>query len=709
MIFRGLLLLVALSSQSLTAAPVELIEYSDGSANQMVLQLPGQQDADLALGLGNNNKLQFFANGFPTNFRKSPSGKVDIRDFPRQSHWLTKRYVNGIMDVVGDYHTVMPVYLPLTGPLDMAALPKSAADYTRLNAPIQLVDIDPNSAEYGRRFPLHVTQMEWEDSYRPEHLLQVNATFGLALRPNTTYALVVTEQAPLPKGKRWVQNPLLNGLLAPQNSTWAIEPSLTQQFAPLRQFLARYGVDSQFVVAATVWTTGDPLAQFYQGAARVSEKAQQLASLPITTLETYLDYPEYCVIRAFLDVPGFQTGQPPYTFTGGAVEWDSSGAPIEQYQRQAEIVLTIPKQGTMPASGYPVMSYVHGAGGRAHQVHDRGEFSHIALTYPYYIGKEGQGPSQIAAERGWASAAMAGHLAVDHIGQIRSLAGAMDYNPYNPVGLRGVYQTMAWERIYFRRIMEQIQVPANLCPDADPGVGNSAFAFDPNMQVNLGQSQGSWVAALAVAADPIPYQGVIASGSAGSWTKLLSNSMSFELAMNLGVINRLGSLLKIDDAHPFMMLMEWLLGTVDSAVNIEQLMVYSEKTRPHFIAFSGFQDYFLREPAQRPFYIAARSDLAGQDIGRMFNYTLMPHISVSGAEQLSLPVTANYSSPGRPPVTNTVTRHRVSNPVLFFNGHETLFQNERAKHRYGCFLEDIAKQRTPVIFKGSRQGDPCSD
>ena len=123
----------------------------------------------------------FFTNGFPTNLRVKPDGKVDISDFPRRYHLLTNAYVNAINDDVTGYSPLLPIYIPFTAPILTDLLPTDEMAYTQPDAPVQLVDVDPNSPEYGRRFPLTLKMNLTQDQYRPADLLEVLPLLGLIL------------------------------------------------------------------------------------------------------------------------------------------------------------------------------------------------------------------------------------------------------------------------------------------------------------------------------------------------------------------------------------------------------------------------------------------------------------------------------------------------------------------------------------------------
>lgn len=658
-------------------------------------------------GLGDGSG-DFYANGFPNNLRRQEDGRIDIADFPRQGHALTRRYVAAIPEQTRGFNTISPVYLPLSGPLLADALSRRDADYATADSAIQVIDVDADSPEYGRRFPLDVSITQRRDSYRPRYLLQLLPTLGVNLRPNTTYAAIVTDQVPVPAQVSLLQNPQLGAVLQAAAMDSALPQHVRDVYAPLRDFLVREEIDPARVIAATVWTTGDPTLPLRRGAEQVARDAETMASLPVEDLHWRAEYPDYCIIEGYVQAPGFQKGKAPYARKGGEIEWDAQGHPVQQYQRRAKFVVTIPKTVVMPAEGFPLLSFIHGAGGTAEQVFDRGRFVKFdPFTHPYYLGEAGNGPSQIAAERGWASSGLAGHLSFDHLGgTVASLQGLFGYNLFNPVGLYGSDIQMTLERIFFRRVLERLRLDASLCPGADPGPGNSEFRFDRNMQVSMGQSHGHWINTLQVASDPRPFQGVIFSGMAGTWIKALTSGNYYRPLLATAVANLLPAE-RLDDAHPFLMLVEWMLGGVDSTAFADSILRYPTKQPPHVIAFSGFNDHGSGEPTQRPHLMAVGIDMVGPDLGRTYATTLFPHLEIAGLKQLSYPAVNNVDVPGYGPRTAVVARYRNTNWVTLQNGHDVTFEREEIKHQYGCFLQHLAEGHAPVVAEGFEQGGSC--
>lgn len=632
----------------------------------------------------------FYHNGFPTGLRQQPDGKVDLSDFPRPFQLVTQTYVSGIekYNPTRGYHTISPIYLPLTHPVSINRLPTDPRDYTNPNSSIQVVDIDPQSSEYGRRFPLSVTQTKNADSYRPENLLQIMPTLGISLRPNTTYAAVVTDEVPVGFNYQAEQNVHLSRVLSPEPGSEAT--AATELFRPLRQFLANGNIDPDIIIAATVWKTGDPTAAMERGAEVVSNMP---LSSP-TNLELAEDFPDYCAIRGYIKIPGFQKGWVPYLLNG-RIDWDSNGVPIQQYTRNAEFIVTIPKDTTMPNQGFPLLEYHHGAGGSTEQV-----FNRIAQG----SNTPGNGPAQIAAERGWSSSGFSGHLGSDHAGPILGF-GMVPYNVENPVSMYNSYYQMVWERVYFRRVLNQLRIPRGLCPQGAVANGEDHYKFDSDLRVVMGQSLGNWTASLQMVADPEPYQGAVLTGVAGTWIKLFTNlpEMKFALATVMGGLLPIEEL---DEMHPFLMLMEWLVGTADPAAYLHKVYRYPSKTAPHVLAVSGINDRGGEEPTQWPHLMALGLDLAGPDVGDNYYNTLMPHLGIGGATQRPYPVSNNLNVPGQGTRTAAVVRYE--NTVRSDNnGHHVAFDLDPPKHQYGCFLQYLSWQQTPKVFEGSYQGAPC--
>ncbi|MAR90069.1 MAG: hypothetical protein CML06_04195 [Pseudomonadales bacterium] len=458
-------------------------------------------------------------------------------------------------------------------------------------------------------------------------------------------------------------------------------------------------------MAATVWTTGDPTGPLRQGAEHVAS----LPPAPVRNLHLQEEFQDYCIIRGEVDVPGFQKGIAPYALLSGGVDWSPQGYPLQQYTRTAPFVVTIPKYKEMPEAGYPMLFYHHGAGGVANQVFTRGKYLGTGVeivdeTLAPAIKQAGKGPAEIAAERGWASSGFGGHMGVDHMGMILGF-GLFPYNLLNPAAMLNSYYQMVWERVYFRRALNAMEIDPALCPDAIPHPQQDRLRIDSDMYVVMSQSLGNWTGSLQLAVDPDPMEGAVFTGVSGTWIRLFDNREELKLAINFAVLNQNLSN-PIDDAHPFMMLLEWALGGADPVAHMPYLLRYPRQAAPHVLAISGINDKGGYEPAQRPFLMAVGMDLAGPDLGDTYDSSLLPHMSIAGTRQLPYPVSGNRMVPGQGERTAVVVRYENTHRPDG-NGHHVTFDLDAPKHQYGCFMEHLAQGRTPIVGEGWLQGGPC--
>ena len=644
----------------------------------------------------------FFTNGFPTDLRVKPDGNVDISDFPRRIHWLTNAYVRAVTTEVKGYSPLLPIYIPFTAAILTDLLPQDEMAYTSADAPIQLINVDADSAEYGRRFPLTVKMTTYLDQYRPDNLLEVLPMLGINLRAGTTYALIVTDQVPVAESKTLLQNDQLQALLQPQAASVAVSERAVAVYAPLRDYLQQNAIDASRIIGATVWTTGDMKTHFKAGAAHVAD----MTPGPAQDLYLEEEFDDYCVIGGTFDVPGFQQGPIPYVLTGGKITFNGDNTPVQRYTRNAKFVVTIPKHVAMPAAGFPVLSYHHGAGGRADQVYTRGEHLYISRKelIPVSILNYGNGPSQMAAERGWASSGMAGFMGLDHLGLEGGGYGFFGYNVFNPVAFKYTYYQLVWERIFFRRFLGSLRIDASLCPAAMAPADN-LFRIDPNLQVSMGQSLGNWTSSLQVAADPVPFQGAIFSGIAGFWPAMFLDSAAKKLTFENTVATVMPGT-HVDEYHPLMALMGWLMSDVDPVLYMDELYRYPTRPAPHSLTISGIDDSGSPETTQRNFMTALGPDFAGEEIGTTPDTDIRAYLLKTGSHAYPYPVGATREVAGQPAKTAVVTRYE--NTVRpSHNGHHVTYDLPAARHQYGCFLQNLGEGRDPVIIEGYEQGGPC--
>ncbi|PVZ66368.1 hypothetical protein [Pelagibaculum spongiae] len=654
----------------------------------------------------------FFDQGFPSAIKQKPSGKIDFSHFPREKHISTVDW-RAVAETTDGFSPMSPVYIRFDSNIAVDAvalnLPQNAAAYLEQDASVQLINIDAQSPEYGRRHPLNVDYYPDADKYRPGNLLAVQP-LGRLMQENTQYALIVT-RAIHSNASETAVSPMLTALLNginPRQLDLTISPITAakslQGYQPLRQWLAdQEQFNQQQILAATVWRTGQPTAY-------LQNLVDAMANWPVQLDEPWQlveSNDQYCAIRSSWQAPVLIKGLSGYLLPvfGGQIELDQQGQPLIQHYRQSEIVLTLPKT-QMPIAGFPMMLYNHGTDGRADQILTRG-----------YTNAQGEQTSQgtlaeIAAIRGWAVSGMAGHMGSEHQDLVDLWDGLFDglsgfsfnhfsYNPLNPMAMRNNLLQMITERVLYRRLINQQQIDASICQGLQTPEG--LIQFDLQTQVASGQSLGSFTAASMAVVDPTPYQGMTVSG-AGTFSLDLVLNFVIEGKYLSGLFEPAywqlpeGSL-KDDPLHPFWALAESALAPANSGLQVNRWQYEKAQQKPHNLIFEGFFDSQVSVTSQKYLLRAMSVDFAGEELDLSDDKLLLPAIELADGQQLDFPVQANQQQK-----TNVVVRYAQDANM---DGHHVLFQYDQAKHQLGCFLHGISNDQPPVIVQGVSIDGAC--
>jgi len=650
----------------------------------------------------------YFDLPYPLDLRLDADGKTDLSNFPNPgNNSVVRQIVRAARLHMEDWPTDGQIFLRLTGPIEASSLPADPAAYRARDAVVQLLDVDPDSPERGRRFPLEVSFNVGREKFRPTHLLQVLPVQGFELREKNAYAVIVTRDLIPGGGRRPVAEANLCAVLSGRMPEGALAPEALAAYAPLAAQLALERVDPGTIVAATVFTTGNPTARLFEVADRV---AAWPAPLPASPLAKTHEFDDYCVYQSRWEVPGLQQGRIPYLAVddGGVIEFGANGDPRVQYTRLAPFVLTVPKR-QMPAAGYPLLFFIHGTGGVSTQVYERGRQDEQGNVRP------GSGPSEMAAERGWGSSCMGGHLSVEQLGEVGSLGGYIPYNFFNLQAMRDNFIQMTAEQILFRRLLTEITLDVSDCPGADASAGPGGLArFDPGMQVVTGQSLGGYLTVLVAATDPRAWQGVIPTGAGGSWTEFALGPQDPPLSLLLEIFLGMPANEHLDRWHPIIQLATL---TIAGANNISFLPTIFREPRlpgpaPHLLLVEGHIDLQVTIGLQRALVAALGVDMVGPDVTEIPpgvpvgpEGQIIQRIELAGGRQLDPPVAGNINVPGQGARTAAVVRYPEDG---IREGHYVAFQREEPKHQMGCFLEDLAAGKVPTIIQGVEQGGSCA-
>ena len=301
---------------------------------------------------------EFYALPFPSDIRRDDAGHPIMSDYPVP------------VGIIGTYTAALPkldgfgtnaaIFTRYTGAIDVDSLPADAAASLRDDASVYLVDVDPASPARGTRHPVVFRFQEGKGFTIGPNWLGALPSPGFPLREHTTYALVVTSRlrsqgVPVTASGDW---PAVSGATAPADPTLA---RAHDRYAPLWAWLDEPGGDERAdVVSAAVFTT--------QHATDIMAKLRaKVAALPAPVARDVARQPSegvpYAIYQGTFDAPNFQTGDVPYTRSGGDIELGTDGLPVVQRMEPIRFAITIPTNGPEPTGGWPVVIYAHGTGG----------------------------------------------------------------------------------------------------------------------------------------------------------------------------------------------------------------------------------------------------------------------------------------------------------------------------------------------------------
>lgn len=337
-----------------------LLGASLGCGSELETCLDTSPEGTLRFEDASTKLPDFFAHPWPSDLRREPDGRLRLASFPNpRASTALEDYKRIISEETRGFGTNSALYASFGAALDIESFPASAAMAAAEDATVQLIDIDAGSPERGRRFPLDLRFSEAATLFLPANHLIAHPPFGFPLRPNSTYALVLSTGLRRADGSalespRDVHNALREACLARAPS------GLAEVFAPLRAHLSDVGRSVAEIAGAAVFTTQDAV-----GSAR--EVAAFARELPIPDLRVTFNGrlgDAVTVIQGELELPGLQEGTVPFSRPdqGGRLARDEAGGLRVVRQETTRVTFTWLRRAA-PTSGWPVVIYAHGTGG----------------------------------------------------------------------------------------------------------------------------------------------------------------------------------------------------------------------------------------------------------------------------------------------------------------------------------------------------------
>lgn len=496
-------------------------------------------------------RTDFYDHPWPSDLRLV-NGKVMLTKFPnpRGSGNIASyiQYMDGVLD---GFSPAAAGFVRFTGGIAAHLLPKPQ-DTLAPNSPVQLINIDPASSEYGKRAFVSTQFRAAEGVYYEANTLAFMPTPGFPLRPHTRYAFVVTDALPDVALFPMVKSSSLKQVLGEEPATAPGTADAKTALEPAVLEIEKAGVDRKNILQLAVFTTNDPTEELFAVRDHLVAHADPPAIIDDkwTVVGTTDESAEY--IGRYGPSPNYQEGKIPFSAPrdGGNFKY-VGGEPSIVNTFTLRFSLTIPTSDTcpIPPNGYPIALYAHGTGGNFRSYVRDGTASSLAKKCIASMGIDqifhGKRPGA--------------PLPDDENGEELRF-----FNVDNVLAARTSNRQSALDEVQRARLFTEthIRIPA------ERSVWGQDVTFDPTRVMFFGHSQGGLNGPLFLASDDQALGGVLSgSGAVMSITLTKKTEPSPSVAQIVKTI-MLGlkdenEYLEVDQFHPALSFAQMLVDVTD--------------------------------------------------------------------------------------------------------------------------------------------------
>ena len=638
------------------------------------------------------DSADFWALPMPSDLRRDAAGKLDLTRWPGpwRPNSLVEMWLESSKERLADGWGVSSgVFFTLSADVDPASLPADPAASLAAGSSVYLLDVDPDSPERGRRFPLTVEFRAKGDLYAPARVLSAVPVFGFVRRPATTYAVVITEGVRDTAGQPIGRSAALHEALSGDG-----EARVVEHFAPLVDQLEAEGVDLDTVVGATVFRTFDHNATLRKLAAWAE-------ALPAPTLTASVAvrtrYESYQVVTTRFEVPVIQAGDRPYSNLGeGRLVLGADGQPVVKETQPVDLVITLPTTGAPPAAGFPLTIYAHGSGGNRWQAVERSPKPEIEDAPD---PAPGLGPAEWLARRGVATLALDFPL---HGGRHNppDTSGLVFYNLFGNIDATiDNFSVAVMELVLLTRLVESIRIDPSIAPGvlSAGAAADGKIKFDMARLTAMGQSMGTTLAVPWATVDP-RVDGFVFSGAGGMLVEIAVTAT--EPAVLKPVIEGFTGLSQRGEelhlAHPLLHAFQNVWDWVDPVAKAPYIsrMPHAGFAPRHVMMTAGFRDGYFHPRSEAAIAVALGATQGGDEIEPI----LPAALALDGRTRAPLPLAGNLAER-----TVGVVAYAAPNT----QGHYVVFNQEGARYQYTCFVASVGVVAAPAIPAPAALDAPC--
>jgi hypothetical protein len=595
---------------------------------------------------------------WPSDLALTASGHLDLRYIPNDvNNALIQGYVSALEGRIRGFSPVAATYFRFSVPLDPATLPANVTASREAGSSVQLLDVDPDSPERGRRHPVQVYFRTRATRYWTANTLAVAPAVGFPLRPHTRYALVLTDALRAADGATLARDRDLTAVLATEGGDEAVVQARALH-APSVAEIERSGLARERILSMAVFTTQDPTEELF----RAVEVARTYSPAP-----AFVDIERRGANDRFTTYAGhygpnpvFQTGAAPYDAPGsGDFESDETGRPRVQRPERIAFALTVPT-GTPPAGGWPVAIYAHGTGGNAQSFISDGTAASLAAEGIAVFGFDQifNGERIVGADSG-------------------GTAEAQFFNFQNPLAGRNNNRQAALDLVVAGRVVRSMRVPAETAQTTDD------VTFDARRVMFFGHSQGGLNGPLWLAADEGAGAAVL-SGAGGTLTLALTQktepvNIPRVLAVFLGISTTNPE--ELVPLHPVLAMAQSAVDVADP-VNYARYIVREPRAGQaprHVYMTQGFVDHYTPPDSIGSLALAIGLPLIEPVLHPVGGYSL------TGLGTARAPVQANLADGRATGIWQQFDAARGR------DGHFVVFDIPAARQRAASFLGSYAR------------------
>lgn len=556
---------------------------------------------------------EFYRLPFPNDIRLKSDGTVDLGSHPRPPTTPIPMAANFLAAADGSlqgFSTNPVIYFRFSRSLDFARSVR--AEGARV-----LVDITPDSPDYDR-----VEKPEaWpasDSNYICGNWLALQRPVGRPLRPETTYAAIVSRQVSPEAGGSFERDPDFAAMLASDAPSDSTMLRAYEAFKPLRDWIQDTDFDADSILVATVFTTMAPEQPVSDIAELIEDRqAPTVKDLTVcgdgvtspcetmgmedgqaTVRGSCADGSGFTEIHGRITLPMFQEGTLPYEETGGNLATGNDGAPQVTGTEDVCFALAVP-DGDAPAGGWPVLVYGHGTGG----------------SFAGTMGAGGLAEELAGADTPSATLAIDLPQHGDRRGDSDLSPEVLFFNVLNPAAARGNVIQGSADLLSLVAFAKRGEIDAAASPT------DQAIRFDADRIAVMGHSQGATHAALMLPYAPDLAAGVLSGVGGHLASSLARKSQPFDIASVLGIAlfdpRGTSTDLAAERRNPTLAIMQWFNDAADPinfAWRIHEEPTDVVPTGLHMMMTYGTSDSFSPGTTQVAYARAGRFPLVGNGL-----------------------------------------------------------------------------------------------